>query len=103
MFEADQNKLWRSPVWNESVYLNKGESKVVEEYDHTIYILNAMCNQNVDEYTELRNEFVNREGNALRTLLAGLGVPVDVFMAQRLSIQGMFLNRDYSASVIVRK
>lgn len=103
VFEADRNKLWQSPVWSESVYLNEGGTKSFEEYDHTIYILNGMCNQNVEEYTELRNEIINHEGNTLRTLLAGLGVPVDVFMAQKLNIQGRFLNRDYSASVLLRK
>lgn len=89
--EADQDKLWHVPVFKDSVY--KEGKKPKEAYDHTIYILNGTCDQTAEEYTELRSQFVDAE-YLLRTFLK-----LNVFIAQRLSIQGNFPNRDYSATV----
>jgi hypothetical protein len=102
--EADTTKLWsNAPVLLEPVYSNVRQKRATEEYDHTIYILNGMCRESSETYTEQTPVFVDRQGSSLVALLSGLGVMVDLFMAQKLTIKGHFANRDYSASVCMRK
>ncbi len=99
--EVDDNShLWRIPVWEKSVYKNAPK---LEMYDHTIFILNGVLEQKGGLFSSLESKMIQFEHYDLSSLFAKLGYQTRLVSIQKLKINGMFPNMDYSAREIAMK
>jgi hypothetical protein len=96
----NSSRLWRAPVWEKSVYKNAPK---LEMYDHTIFILNGVLEQKEGQYSSLESKMIQFEHYDLTSLFDKLGYQTRLVSIQKLKINGMFPNMDYSAREITMK